>query len=224
MIPDHHRNPAPEPAAIRFPVYDMSCFSSTISLGMLAGVMTDTDENLMLRYQEGDAGAFEILYKRHKDGLYRYFLRQCGHASSAEELFQDVWMSLIRHVKRYSVQAKFTTYLYHLAHNRLIDHYRKHSKGIPVSYEDCVEEGFDPAIAEPGNNPESVTSQEQQHDCLMRSIRELPEAQREAFLLREETGLSIEEIANITGVNAETAKSRLRYAVKKLRESMRGLR
>ena len=201
----------------------MSFFSSTISLGMLTGVIKDTDENLMLRYQEGDAGAFEILYKRHKDGLYRYLLRLSGHPSSAEELFQDIWMNLIRAHKRYSVQAKFTTYLYHMAHNRLVDHYRKQGKGIPVSYEDCVEEGFEPASNDPSSDPESATSRAQQHDCLMDSIRQLPEAQREAFLLREETGLSIEEIASITGVSGETAKSRLRYAVKKLRETMRGL-
>ena len=201
----------------------MSSFSSTLTLGMLAGVINDTDENLMLRYQEGDAGAFEILYKRHKDGLYRYLLRQCGHSSSAEELFQDVWVNLIRSHKRYSVQAKFSTYLYHMAHNRLIDHYRKQGKGIPVSYEDCVDEGIDPVISSQNDNPEQVTSLSQQHDCLVESIRNLPEAQREAFLLREETGLSLEEIATVTGVSTETAKSRLRYAVKKLRESMRGL-
>ena len=82
------------------------------------------DEELMNRYRDGDAHAFEVLYTRHKGPLYRYLLRQCGAAALAEELFQDVWMKLIRARERYEARAKFTTYLYHLAHNRLIDHYR----------------------------------------------------------------------------------------------------
>ena len=83
----------------------------------------------MLCYRDGDAGAFDALYARHKGGLYRYLLRQCREPAAAEELFQDVWMNLIRARARYTVQAKFTTYLYRLAHNRLIDHYRKHEPG-----------------------------------------------------------------------------------------------
>ena len=92
------------------------------------------DEELMNRYRDGDAHAFEVLYTRHKGPLYRYLLRQCGAAALAEELFQDVWMKLIRARERYETRAKFTTYLYHLAHNRLIDHYRRAKAGVPISY------------------------------------------------------------------------------------------
>jgi RNA polymerase sigma-70 factor (ECF subfamily) len=95
-----------------------------------------TDEELMLLYRDGDAGAFDALYARHKGGLYRYLLRQCRDAAAAEELFQDVWMNLIRARAGYTVQAKFTTYLYRLAHNRLIDHYRKNSHVAMVSFDE----------------------------------------------------------------------------------------
>ena len=98
------------------------------------------DEELMSRYRFGDAGAFEVLYKRHKGPLYRYLLRQCGAAAQAEELFQDVWFKVIRARERYEARAKFTTYLYHLAHNRLIDHYRRARTGVPISYNDDPDE------------------------------------------------------------------------------------
>ena len=79
----------------------------------------------MLRYRAGDAGAFEALYRRHRAPLYRYLRRQCASNAIADELFQDVWMRLIAARGRYRVEAKFTTYLYRIAHNRLVDHYRQ---------------------------------------------------------------------------------------------------
>src|SRR5262245_38611356 len=94
-----------------------------------------SDEELMLLYRDGDAGAFDALYARHKGGLYRYVLRQCRSTALAEELIQDVWMNLIRARAAYTVQAKFTTYLYRLAHNRLIDHYRKHAHADVASFD-----------------------------------------------------------------------------------------
>ena len=90
----------------------------------------------MERYRDGDAGAFDALYGRHKGGVFRYLARQCGNRGVAEELFQDVWMNLIRARAGYTVQAKFTTYLYRLAHNRLIDHYRAQSGNVPASFDD----------------------------------------------------------------------------------------
>ena len=98
----------------------------------LHDIMEKTDEQLMEQYRDGNARAFDVLYERHKGGIYRYLLRQCNNAATAEELFQDVWMNLVRSRQRYTIQAKFTTYLYRMAHNRLIDYYRKSSRGLPV--------------------------------------------------------------------------------------------
>lgn len=175
-----------------------------------------SDENLMLQYKDGDTHAFETLYSRYRLPLFRYLQHQCGNAAIAEELFQDIWLNLVRTRERYQVSATFKTFVYHMAHNRLIDYYRKQKHGVPASYDE--HEGLlnlhstaDPISAE------RQIQGEQQLSLLMSAIAELPEAQREAFLLKENTGLSVEQIAEITGVNAETAKSRIRYALNKLR-------
>jgi RNA polymerase sigma-70 factor (ECF subfamily) len=182
-----------------------------------------SDEALMQSYCDGDGRAFEVLYGRHKGPLYRYFLRQCRMAAVAEELFQDVWLNLIRARARYVASAKFTTYLYHLAHNRLIDHYRRQAHGLPVSYDDDPEDPLvERVAASPEQQPDARLARSRQMERLVAVLGQLPEAQREVFLLREEGGLSLEEIAMTTGVNVEAAKSRLRYALTKLRQGMAG--
>jgi len=173
----------------------------------------------MLCYRDGDAGAFDVLYGRHRGGVYRYFLRQCRDSAVAEELFQDVWMNLIRSRSGYTVQAKFSTYLYRLAHNRLIDHYRQHRPTLVTTDEnDC--DVVDSLPDERQQPAEAAIDLKRQAEQLMSLVAELPELQREAFLLQQEAGLSVEEIAAATGVSRETAKSRLRYALAKLRQGM----
>jgi len=175
----------------------------------------------MLRYRAGDANAFTQLYARHKGPLYRYLLRQCGQPAVAEELFQDVWLKLIAARSGYTVQAKFTTWLYRLAHNRLIDHYRASTRRLPASYaEDCPEWAAIPAPTEA--QPENQEDRRRQAERLLTLLAKLPEAQREAFLLKEEAGLSLETIAQITGTGRETVKSRLRYALARLRRGLGG--
>jgi RNA polymerase sigma-70 factor (ECF subfamily) len=181
---------------------------------------TTSDEALMERYRDGDAGAFDVLYGRHKGGVYRYLTRQCGNRGIAEELFQDVWMNLIRARAAYTVQAKFTTYLYRLAHNRLIDHYRSQAGGAAVSFDEEDGPSVDNVVAARGDNPAVSADVRQQAARVLELIENLPTAQREAFLLQQESDMSIEEIAQATGVSRETAKSRLRYALAKLREGM----
>lgn len=174
----------------------------------------------MLRYRDGDAGAFDALYARHRGGLYRYLLRQCEQRAHAEELFQDVWMNLIRARGQYRVEAKFSTYLYRLAHNRLIDHYRRQAGRVPVSFEDDDCPALEGIADVAGTQPERLAETREQVLRLMAELERLPEAQREAFLLHEEGGLSVEDIARATGVGKETAKSRLRYALARLRAAL----
>lgn len=174
----------------------------------------------MLRYRDGDAAAFETLYKRHKGGVYRYLLRQCRNSAISEELFQDIWMNIVRSREQYQVTAKFTTYLYRLAHNRLIDHYRKHAKHIAVSFEDEDCPDIEALMVET-NSPEARLSVKVQMERLSKLLDELPEAQREAFMLYEEADLSIDEIAKVANIGRETAKSRLRYAIAKLRQGLK---
>lgn len=180
-----------------------------------------SDEDLMLRYRTGDAASFERLYARHRAPLFRYLLRQCRDRSIAEELFQDVWLQLVRARERYQVRAKFTTYLYTIAHNRVIDHYRRSASGLPGSYRDDDPIPVETIEADRRDEPEHRAATAGLLEQFSRLLEQLPDAQREAFLLRQETGMSVAEIAATLGVNKETAKSRLRYAMVKLRQGLR---
>jgi RNA polymerase sigma-70 factor (ECF subfamily) len=180
------------------------------------------DEDLMLRYAQGDAAAFDELYARHRGGVFRYLLRHLGSRAQAEELFQDLWMNLIGARERYRVEAKFTTWLYTMAHNRLIDLYRRQRPFEVVSL-DGGEEDDDPPpqiAASSASEPHRAVEARQQAARLLQLVDALPAAQREAFLLQHEGDLSLEQIAEITGVDRETVKSRLRYAMDKLRRGM----
>ncbi len=184
------------------------------------------DEDLMRRYCAGDASAFDMLYFRHKGPLYRYLCRQIG-STQADELFQDIWMKIVKARHSYFATAKFTTYLYTIAHRRLIDHYRRHSKAVMMSYDENADRDGDcdtpPAIlaGRESDQPEHTVDRQRQVARLFELIDQLPAPQKEAFLLQEESGLSVEEIATATNVNAETAKSRVRYAVQKLRKGLK---
>ena len=176
------------------------------------------DEELMVAYRDGNLGAFEALYRRHKGGLYRYLLRQCRDNAVAEELFQDVWLNLIRSRGSYVVSSRFTTYLYRVAHNRLIDHYRRQAPAALVSYDE--DEGAQELPAPRESEPNVSYEARAQLVRVLEVLETLPAAQREAFVLQQEAGMSIEEIAEATDVSRETAKSRLRYAMNKLRAGL----
>src|SRR5690349_1665810 len=109
--------------------------------------MEETDEALMLAYAGGDAGAFERLYGRHKGPLYRYVLRSVKARGEAEEVFQDVWMKVIEARSRYQPKAKFTTWLYTIAHNRMVDHWRARGLAIVASTDDEESALPEPAAA-----------------------------------------------------------------------------
>jgi RNA polymerase sigma-70 factor (ECF subfamily) len=182
--------------------------------------MGATDEQLMLAYAGGDAAAFEALYGRHKGPLYRFVLRSVKAPGEAEEIFQDVWMRAIEARARYQPKAKFTTWLYTIAHNRLVDHWR--AKGlslVPIGDGDDDRPAIDPP-AGPSAEPHRRAEGRQSVARLLEALAALPAAQREAFLMHEEGGLSVAQIASITGTPEETAKSRLRYAMNKLREAI----
>lgn len=193
------------------------------ALRMEASLADAADEELMQRYRDGDAAAFDLLYARHKGGLYRYITRLVSERGIADEVFQDVWMNLVRARGSYTVQAKFSTFLYRMAHNRAIDYFRR-GKEVQLARgdDDAEEDPLHAIAADPSVNPERQVSARQQSARLLELIAQLPTAQREALLLREEAGMSLDEIAQSTGVDRETAKSRLRYAVAKLERGMQG--
>ena len=175
---------------------------------------TDKDAQLMLAYAGGNVQAFDELYRKHKDGLYRFFLRQCGNQALAEELYQEVWLRVIKARESYEQKAKFTTWLYRIAHNILYDHFRK-----PLTEKDeAIEVEALPDNA--SNDPAMILDSQEKIARFRVQLRTLPKDQLEVFLLKEEAGLSIADIALTLGENKETVKSRLRYAVNKLKQSL----
>lgn len=175
---------------------------------------TPEDSALLLRYKDGDVAAFETLYRRHNDALYRYLLRLCRHPDNADDIFQEVWGKIIKAADNYRPSAKFTTFLYRVAHNCFIDYLRRNKRHKHNN-------DWEPdSHAHPGDLPEMETERILARERLEVALRDLPEEQRDVFLLHEEAGLDLTEIAAITDCNRETAKSRLRYANQKLRAAL----
>ena len=173
------------------------------------------DSALMLRYQEGDLAAFDRLYRRHKDSLYRYLLRLSFNRHTAEDVFQDAWGKVIKARLNYRPTARFSTYLFRVAHNCFIDHVRRNKRHGNETREDP---DLNP---DPGDAPEQVAERLLARERLEQALRDLPDEQRDVFLLYEEGGLSLGDIASVTGVSRETVKSRLRYALSKLRAALK---
>lgn len=180
-----------------------------------------TDEALMQRYAaHGDGAAFESLYRRYRGTLLRYLERNTGSAALAEELFQEVWMKVVRARSGWRPDAAFRTWLFTLAHNRLVDHWRSHGRLRAVIRENAAGHPEPDAPAPAHTTPQARGEQADLARVLLGLLRALPAEQRDAFLLKEEGGFSLEEIAAITGAGHETVKSRLRYAVAKLRDGL----
>ncbi len=183
---------------------------------MLCGV--DSDEQLMQAYQQGDHAAFDALYDRYRGDVYRFLLRQFDTAI-AEEIYQEVWIKVINAREGYAATARFRTWLYTIVHNHLRDHWRRQQARLSEVQSDEARN------TEPVDhiNPETVTNDQQAVAALHEGIKLLPLEQRQAFLLKAGSGLSVQEIAEVTGSSKESTKSRLRYAMSKLRQHLEGI-
>jgi len=180
----------------------------------------EDDGELMLRYARGDMRAFEALYRRHRNALYRYLVRQSRSTETANDLFQEVWSKVIASRERYEPRAQFRTFLYRIAHNAFIDHCRRASVRNEVDGGDTDWEAQLPASDQ--DRPDTRAEQAQLAARYRAALAALPPEQRDVFLLYEESGLTLDEIASVSAVGMETAKSRLRYAVAKLRTALSG--
>jgi len=182
-------------------------------------VSDDEDAQLMLAYARGEMRAFETLYARHRGALYRYLTRQARDGEIANDLFQEVWSRVIVNRSRYEPRAKFRTFLFTLAHNCFIDHCRR-TKSRPTGLRIEEADDADMLPAAEDTQPDTAVSKDETSRRYRAALATLPAEQRDVYLLHEESDLSLEEIARITGVGAETAKSRLRYAVAKLKAAL----
>ena len=176
------------------------------------------DTTLMLRYRGGDVRAFESLYQRHKTMLYRYLQRICKHSEIANDVFQEVWSKVIAQRDRYEVRAQFKTFLFVIARNAALDAMRRNSAARVDDWSDIDEVANQLIDDSPSPEKQATTLQLQQD--LKQHLEKLPAEQRETFVLFEEADLNLHDIAAVTGVSMETAKSRLRYAVNKLRSAL----
>jgi RNA polymerase sigma factor (sigma-70 family) len=191
------------------------------------------DDTLMAAYARGEAAAFEQLYERHRLALYRFVRRLLGSANAAQvdEAFQDTWLRVVQARARWQPQgASFRTWLFTLAHHRAIDLLRKSGREVALD----AFEGEDgepwqpespawqqwPAPAGAAAQGEELAFWRRAGERLLQCLDELPLAQRSAFLLHHDDGLSLAEVAHALEVGFETAKTRLRYAMNKLRTCM----
>jgi RNA polymerase sigma-70 factor (ECF subfamily) len=186
------------------------------------------DERSMLAYAGGDTAAFVRLYDRHERPVHRFFLRQGAAPALADDLLQETWMAVIRSAPRYRADARFTTWLYRIARSKLVDHWRATRQHVLLDDAANDPDGDDPAIERIADSDAvrpDVQAMSRQHAALfVTAVEALPAAQREAFVLHFEGDLSMDEIATLTEVGVETAKSRLRYAMKRVRAACAGWR
>ncbi|HEV2284843.1 MAG TPA: sigma-70 family RNA polymerase sigma factor [Steroidobacteraceae bacterium] len=178
-----------------------------------------SDEALVGRYVRGDAQAFTALYRRHELRVWRYLERNVGNRALAEELMQEVWFAVARDAEGWRPTARFTTWLFAIARNRLVDALRARRPQLSldvVGHEDAavVEQLTADAIC----GPLAAAEAGDRAAALKAALARLAPEQRDALLLQLEGDLSVEEVAAITGTGFETAKSRLRYARTRLRE------
>ena len=179
----------------------------------------------MLLYQKGDEHAFETLYWRHQNGIFNFICHFIGRSGShAEELLQDVFLKVVKSRKRYTPTAKFTTWLYQIARNSCIDHFRrmKHRKTTSLSQPIGSEEQMvvESTIANNNPSPEKKARINEIAEILKKAISSLSEEQREVFLMREDLHLSFAEIAELISCPINTAKSRMRYALEHMRKHL----
>lgn len=179
-----------------------------------------SDESLLAAFAGGDARAFGELYERHERAVYRHFLRQGAVPAIADELLQETWLAVVRNAGSFEPRAKFSTWLYTIARSKMVDHWR--SRDPALSLEEAANDPDDPLEIPAGDaqRPDVQALSRAQARAFLDAVEALPAVQREAFLLQAEGGLSLEEIAAVTQAGHETVKSRLRYAMAKLRSAM----
>ena len=191
-----------------------------LAMASVTDPQPETDESLMLRYASGNLQAFNQLYDRHEMGVWRYVFRSVRVQAIADDLLQDVWFALARQAPQYQPTARFKTWLFTMAHNRLVDYIRtaKHHVSLDEEAESDSVGLVQTLAAHSGFGPLKRLESKEQAQALLEAIEQLPFAQREAFMLQAEAGMDVQDIATTTGVSFETAKSRLRYARSRLRE------
>lgn len=183
------------------------------------------DEGLMLAYRDGNLAAFDSLYARHDRRVFRHILRMVRDHSESCDLAQEVWIKVTQARRSYEPTAKFSTWLYRIVVNHVRDYFklaRNRHRGVSLDDDSADEQArtaMEPTMAR-HDEPDAWLIRKQSSEELIAAIDRLPVLQREALLLHIDAGMSLDEIAAMTLVNFETVKSRIRYAMKKLRDEL----
>jgi len=179
------------------------------------------DSALVKLYQSGNEAALEVLVQRYKTRLFSYIVVRIGERELAEDVIQDCFIKVIQTLRKgnYNEEGKFLPWVMRIAHNLIIDHFRR-AKRMPkaeTSYDDF--DLFD--VLDSGDrNAEQEVIRQQKIRMVRDLIAQLPEEQREVLIMRQYADMSFKEIAERTGVSINTALGRMRYALINLRKMM----
>lgn len=183
-----------------------------------------SDEELMLAFQGGNHKAFEILIRRHQNGVYNFIYRFLGNSQTAEEVFQEVFIKIHRAAEKYLPNGKFTTWLYTIVRNQCVDTFRRQKLRETLSLDarnDVTDASLGDMIAGDETPADEMSSAREIEGILSYALDQLNPEQKEVFLMREKRGLKFDEIAQITGASVNTVKSRMRYALEGLRKVLK---
>ncbi len=176
-----------------------------------------TDEDLMLRVQQGDTACFDLLVERYKVRLFNYLLRLVGNRDDAEEIAQEAFVKAYIHAGKYKTIAKFSTWLYTIATNLVRNRMRAKSRRpqmVPLwgtgSKDSDEEKQID--LEDNSRSPEDTMNDSELGQVISEAIQQIPEKYRTSFVLREINQLSYEEIAAVTGLKLGTVRSRINRA------------
>ncbi len=180
-----------------------------------------SDYELIERFIKGEQSCFEQLIHRHKNKVFAYISLYIRDQALAEDLFQDTFMKVIQSVKagKYQDNGKFISWVMRIAHNLIIDHFRRIKQMNTVSNDDYESDLFNSRKFAESTVEDDMIRRQIQKD-VRKMITLLPDDQREVVILRHYAGLSFKEIAEITDVSINTALGRMRYALINMRKLM----
>jgi RNA polymerase sigma-70 factor (ECF subfamily) len=193
----------------------------------LHAVSEISDEELLLAYRKGDRMAFRTLFQRYRGPAFNFLLRRVRNRERAEELYQDVWAKVIERCDEFRGDSKFSTWLYTIARNRVIDHSRRMKFRSHRSLDAPRRDSGSPLVEQvsnPGPSTEELAEGKTLKERIAQAVEELPQDQQEVFLLRQLQGLKFNEIAEVVDVPVNTVKSRMRYALERLQHQLGDLR
>jgi len=179
------------------------------------------DNDLMLKVRDGDLGKLSFLFERYHRALFNFFLRSTGSRDLSEDLVQEVFLRILKYRHTFRPGSQFSAWMFHVARNAQIDHYRKHKHADEASHDS--EDDMFSEIASPGLTPEERLVKRQETRFVRKALSRLPMERRQVLILSRYQGLKYEEIATILGCDVGTVKGRVFRAIRELADVFNGI-